>query len=157
MNTSAFKLRSFKELLHFSPRIVERVWGWFGGVSVGRSGWRSVGGWMLYSVYSCILCFQTYSLGTMWRFFFLNSDSGRVACRNNRSACPQKFNGFGWFPEIYLGLSLFIWLMSICWYLLNIWDYSLGTLFLATWIHLIFAEAFAFAARCQRWISEKFN
>ena len=99
VNTSAFKLRSFKELLHFSPRIVERVWGWFGGVSVGRSGWRSVGGWMLYSVYSCILCFQTYSLGTMWRFFFLNSDSGRVACRNNRSACPQKFNGFGLVPR----------------------------------------------------------
>ena len=44
VNTSAFKLRSFKELQHFSPRIVERVWGWFGGVSVGRSGWRSVGG-----------------------------------------------------------------------------------------------------------------
>jgi hypothetical protein len=44
VNTSAFKLRSFKELLHFSPRIVERVWGWFGGFLWGGLGGGLSGG-----------------------------------------------------------------------------------------------------------------
>ena len=137
------------------------LWSVSGG-GLGGFLWGGLGGG-LSGAECCIRYTHVYSVfrHTHWErcggSFFWIQIQGRVACRNNRSACPQKFNGFGWFPEIYLGLSLFIWLMSICWYLLNIWDYSLGTLFLATWIHLIFAEAFAFAARCQRWISEKFN
>ena len=65
-------------------------------------GLNVVFGILMYTLFSDIL------IGNDVEVLFLNSDSGRVACRNNRSACPQKFNGFGWFPEIYLGLSLFI-------------------------------------------------
>ena len=105
---------------------------------------------MLYSVYSCILCFQTYSLGTMWRFFFLNSDSGRVACRNNRSACPQKFNGFGLVPR---DLSWLIIVHLTYEYLLIFAEHLrlLSRYPISCHLNpLDFRRRLCFAARCQR-------